>query len=250
MSTIDLAFRRLQDANPEPDPQALLRSVTSPERGPEGRPMSMDQISTESRPQEQESPTTRRGWLTAAVAALAVVVALIAIPTLTSDTPYADMTDAELATALIAGEVDPVSEIVSPDAEFDIPSYTGGYADIDRYIEFTERIGNENTDIVCTDTGTGIVVCNWRMTNTVTRALGMTPAFANNRLVFEDGQIVGWTSRSNLQWGDFFEWLPADAAATMFTVTESGVVIHVDDTALAAWEENVEAYAASVAGQG
>ncbi|MDX1449954.1 MAG: hypothetical protein R3246_12920, partial [Acidimicrobiia bacterium] len=77
MSTIDLAFRRLQDANPEPDPQALLRSVTSPERGPEGRPMSMDQISTESRPQEQESPTTRRGWLTAAVAALAVVVALI-----------------------------------------------------------------------------------------------------------------------------------------------------------------------------
>lgn len=248
MSAIDLAFRRLQAANPEPDPQALLRSVTSPERGPEGIPMTMDQISIESRHEKQEPPTTRRGWLTAAVAALVVVVALVAIPTLNSDSPYADMTDAELATALVAGEVDPVSEIVSPDAVFDIPSYTGGYADIDRYVEFTNRIGNENTDIVCT--GSGTVTCNWRMTNTVTRALGLVPAFASNELTFEDGQIVAWSSMSNLQWGDFFEWLSEDAASTMFTVTEGGVEIHVDDAALAAWEENTQGYAASVADQG
>ena len=246
MNEIDLAFRRLQEANPEPDARALLRSVTSPERDIGGRPMQSDQITIESQHREPEGPTRSR-WMAAAVAAIVVVVASIAIPTVTN-TPYADMTELEIAEALASGDIERPSEVVAADATFDIGGYAGGYEDIDRYAEFTRRIGVENSEVSCV--GTGTITCTWRMTNTVTRALGLTPAFANNELTFGDGLIQAWSAESNLMWGGFFEWLPDDAAATMFTVVDGGIELHLDDAALAAWEENVNAYAEFVAEEG
>lgn len=243
MNDIDLVFQRLQTSNPEPDPEALVRSLASPHRDIEGTTMTSDQITVEHQDAPAEPPTTRNPWLTAAVAAGVVVLAFIAIPT-TPDSQYASFTDLEIATALAAGQIENPSEVVSEDATLDLTAYTGGHTNLDRLAQLGRHLGVQESDVSCV--GDGPVSCTATVTTTISRALGAPSSPVFHTFTFRDGLITSWHQRSDPEWGGFFEWLSDEDIATMFTSDGDDLVLRMDDAALAAWEENVNAYANEV----
>jgi hypothetical protein len=247
MKNVEAAFRRLEQANPEPDPNALLQSIGSPTDATEwSNTMPSDLITIDTTESPSKVDQSRRKWISAAVAVAATALVFAVIPG-GPESPYADLTDAQIAQGIVTDDIRSPSEVVHPNATFTITGYGGGYENIDRYAEFTRRTGVENTDVTCS--GEGTVVCTWLSSNTISRALGTEPAPASNRFEFEDGLVTAWSGEPTPQWNDFFTWLSDEAAATMFEVNGGNVTLLLDDAALDAWEENVNAFANELAAQ-
>src|SRR5690606_21010357 len=105
---------------------------------------------------ESGDAAPRRKWLPAAVAAVIVVAAALPLALVGGD-EFAAMTDAEIATAFLAGEVDTPSELFSPAAVIEHRFLPTG--DVDGWYAWREAVGETTSDIHCV--GEGDVACTF-----------------------------------------------------------------------------------------
>ena len=255
MSNVESAFQRLVKANPEPNPSSLVASIGSRTAG---YPKGSEHMTTEHvtvRLEEPREPAGRRPrrWLPAAAAAAAVIAVVVAIPlALSGGNDFASMSDAEIATAFLAGEVDEPSELFAPNAVIEHRFLPTG--DVDGWYEWRELVGESNSDIQCI--GDGEVNCTFAFQLDAAAAQDLGPyPFNSATFTFENGLITRWSDLTNPNdaardiWNPFFAWLAPELHDRMYRVTDSGQIQPLlTDASLGLWEEQMATYIAEVSG--
>lgn len=247
MSNLDHAFRRLQAANPEPSPSALVASIQSRQTGPhpEGREQMTD-VMTRTDP-EQAPPR----W-TLAVAAAVAVVAMVAVGPLVvgGGNEFASMTDAEVASAFIAGDVDRPSDLFADSAVIEHRFIPDG--EVDGWYEWRRAVGETISHVDCV--GDGEVACTFtfQLEAAAVQDLGPYP-FNSASFTFEDGSITRWADLTNPNdaardvWNPFFAWLAPELHERMYRVTATGQIQPIlTPTAIELWETQMASYIAEL----
>ena len=250
MSNVESAFQRLVHANPEPSPSALVASY-QPGHLKGHTPMPTEHLTPVlDGPSHQLAPR-QRNWMRAVVAAAAVIAVAAFVPfALGGENQFAAMSDAEIATAFLAGEIDPPSEVFASGAAIEHRFLPTG--DVDGWQAWRSAVGEVNTDIDCV--GTGEVDCTFTFQLDAAAAQGLGPyPFNSATFSFEDGSITHWADLTNPNdaardvWNPFFDWLDPELHDQMYRVTDSGQIQPLlTDDAVGLWEEQMEAFISEV----
>ena len=251
MSNVESAFQRLVNANPEPNPSALVASnrprTAGSLKGSEH--MTTEHMTTTLEP-SAPTPRHRRTWMPAVAAAAAVIVVIAAIPFVSGGNEFAAMTDAEIATAFLAGEVDEPSDLLAPDAVIEHRFLPTG--DVDGWFAWREVVGETNSDIHCVGDGEVNCTFTFQLDAAAAQDLGPYP-FNSAAFSFEDGLITRFADLTNPNdaardvWNPFFDWLAPELHAQMYQVTDSGQVQPLlSEDALGLWEDQMDSYIAVV----
>lgn len=254
MNNLDHAFQRLVDANPEPSPFTLVASIRSRAAAdPKGRePMTPEHVTAIL--DGPADPVEKRpgNWWRAAAAA-AVVAVFGAVPFLADGgQDVASLTDAEIATAFLSGEVERPSELFAPDAVIEHRFLPTG--DVDGWYVWRDAIGEVNTDVQCT--GEGEVACTFTFQLDAAAAQGLGPyPFNSASFSFEDGLITRWADLTNPNdaardvWNPFFDWLDPALSDRMYRVADSGQIRPLfTDESLGLWAAQIDAYISQFSG--
>lgn len=257
--SIDTAFERLREANPVPRPE-LLRTENediSVVRTPE--PWRRDEMDTRTIERKPAPTGVRSKWLPA-LAAAAVVVALVAIGILTSQTDEAPMAQrpVDVAEAFVAamadGDIESINELLASDATVLHPPATSA-ADWDAHMRWSEAAGFVHRPETCEQpiaADESVVDCPVAIESLWADALGVeidqTDAY---RLRVVDGVIQSVVVRAENApapmaevWNTFHAWVAEnhpDALAVMHT--ESGAddpvleTVSLTDESIERWEE-------------
>lgn len=249
MSNVESAFRRLVAANPEPNPSSLVASVGTRTAG---YPKGSEHMTTQDVTVRREEPTKPTGerprrWLSAIAAAAAVIAVLAAIPfAIGGDNEFASMSDAEIATAFLAGEVDNLSELFAQGAVIEHRFLPTG--DVDGWNAWRSAVREANTDVQCAGDGDVSCTFTFQLDAADVQDLGPYP-FNSATFSFDNGLITRWSDLTNPNdaardvWNPFFEWLAPELHARMYRVTDSGQIQPLfTDESLRLWEEQMDAF--------
>jgi hypothetical protein len=255
MSNVESAFQRLVDANPERNVSALVASIGTRTAG---HPKGSEHMTTKNVMDRREQPagptrSGRRRWIPAVAAAAAVIAVLAAIPfAFDGEKQFASMSEAEIATAFLAGEVEQPSELFSPDAVVEHRFLPTG--DVDGWYAWRNAIGESNSDIQCS--GDRDVHCTFAFQLEAAAAQDLGPyPFNSATFTFEDGLIIRWADLTNPNdvtrdiWIPFFDWLAPELHPRMYGVSDSGQTEPLfTDESLQLWRDQMEAFIAGASG--
>lgn len=220
--THDLAFARLREANPVPEPlqldvastgqDALLASIT--ER--------TARMQTQEQQQREIQPKRPNGWLVAAAAAAIVIVALGLInlvgetqEPVSTEPPTESLTNPitvadQWVDAMNNGDLQGALSLLSPETSCDLPTPTGDVESCEQHLGYLVAIGTHFEKSSCRESAP--YRCNYDLTSQLHATLGYPDFSLPMPTVFtldEDGLLVA----------DFFGSIDT---ATSYYPTESG----------------------------
>ena len=196
MNDIERVFARLRDANPEPDPEALLQTVTAP--NPEGTtPMAIETKTTTDHATTPNVSPDRRWWplAVAAAAVAAVLIAIAAFPGGQAEdgAPVvgqpAALAPTEIASQWISGTLEDPSAYIADGFSWNNETFTGGPADVGNWYRWLDIVGMRHEDVSCISGS--VVTCSFSMSTPDSRAAGRQPtAGYQNTFVFDGEGLV------------------------------------------------------------